>query len=139
MGEEVMRRRWRFKLRSLLLAMVGLSMLLAATAATGPPREMFRFDNAEGGAVVYARHYGWPVAYLRVPSGEHAGRIPADLFVPGLIVDLALVGCASAAVVVATTMLQRGARLVGKQEACTRGQGDESEDRRPSNGNERES
>jgi hypothetical protein len=116
MGDEGMRRRWRFKLRSLLLAMVGLSMLLAATAATGPPREIFRFDDADGGDVVYAHHYGWPVAYLRVPSGKYAGRMAADLFVPGLIVDLALVGCASAAVVVAATILQRGARLVGKQE-----------------------
>lgn len=135
MGDEGMRRRWRFKLRSLLLAMVAISMLLAATAATGPPREMFRFDDADGGAVVYARHYGWPVAYLRVPSGEHAGRIAADLFVPGLIVELALVGCASAAVVVAPSMLLRRARLIGKQGA----QGDESEDRRPSNDDERES
>jgi hypothetical protein len=74
-------RRWRFSLKSLLVAVAFLSVFLAITITGGRTKEM-------GQTGIHARHYGWPVAYLRVPTGEYADKVPADVFVPGLLVDL---------------------------------------------------
>jgi hypothetical protein len=84
-------RRWRFSLKSLLIAVAFLSVFLAITITGGRTEEM-------GQTGIHARHYGWPVAYLRVPTGEYADKVPADVFVPGLLVDLIVAAVLFAAV-----------------------------------------
>lgn len=135
------RYRWRYSLRSLLLAIVGLSIFLAATLATGKPRVMFRFDDADGGNVVYAHHYGWPVTYLRVPSGQYAGEIPPDLFAPGLIVDLGVAGGLFVATLFVAAVLKRAVRLATREDIDVSRQysHDEPEDGRQSHADKRQS
>ena len=78
----VVKRGWRprFRLRTLALVLALLAVLLAMNVSTGPPKLMVQS--------IYGYHYGWPLTYLRVPTGEHA-HIPLDLFVPGLLVNFA--------------------------------------------------
>src|SRR5687768_15705148 len=82
-------RRWRFSLKSLIFGIALLSLFLAVTHSGGQIRVMHRYSEARGGGVIYGRHHGWPIPYLRVPSGAHAGMAP-DVFIPGLIIDLVL-------------------------------------------------
>jgi hypothetical protein len=89
MNNETTSHRWRFSLKSLVLGIALVSLVLAVTHSGGQTRVMHRYSEARGGGVIYARHYGWPVPYLRVPTGAHAG-MAADVFVPGLIIDLVL-------------------------------------------------
>jgi hypothetical protein len=96
MHDNTISRRWRFSLKSLILGIALLSLMLAVTHSGGQIRVMHRFSEARGGGAIYARHYGWPIPYLRVPTGAHAGKA-ADVFIPGLIIDLIF-----AAILVAT-------------------------------------
>jgi hypothetical protein len=89
MNNETTASRWRFSLKSLTLGIALLSLLLAVTHSGGQTRVMHRYSEARGGGIIYARHYGWPIPYLRAPTGAHAG-MAADVFVPGLIIDLVL-------------------------------------------------
>lgn len=79
--------RWRFNLRTLIVVVFILCALFAANLSPGKPQMMFHFNEADGGGLVYGVYYGWPVPYLRLPTGDYA-RLPADFFMPGLIVDL---------------------------------------------------
>jgi hypothetical protein len=77
--------RWRFSLKSLAFAMACLSLFLALTFSGGQVRRM----SLDGPTRIVARHYGWPVPYLRIPTGTHSS-ISWDVFLPGLFIDLAL-------------------------------------------------
>lgn len=81
------RSRWQFNLRTLIIAVFVLCAICAANLSAGKPQLMFQFGQEDGGGSVYAVPFGWPLPYLRIPTGDHT-RLPADLFLPGLIVDL---------------------------------------------------
>lgn len=105
MSDNIPSRWWRFSLTSLILAIAFLSVVLAVTLSGGRTQKMGRTS-------IYARHYGWPIPYLRVPTGDHTGKVPADLFVPGLIIDLVL-----AVIVVAAILFMLA--LIGKKHFCS--------------------
>jgi hypothetical protein len=73
---------------------------------------MHRYSEARGGGVIYARHYGWPIPYLRVPNGAHASMAP-DVFVPGLIIDLVLAVILVAVVFRVWVVVRRSIRANG--------------------------
>jgi hypothetical protein len=114
MGEKSNAGRWRFSLKSLILGIALLSLLLAVTHSGGQTRVMLRFSEARGGGVIYARHYGWPIPYLRIPTGVHAGTA-ADVFIPGLIIDLVLAAILVAAAFRVWSIVRRASshRLIG--------------------------
>lgn len=87
MSNNYKRSRWRFNLRTLIVAVFILCAFCAANFSAGKPQVMFRFSEEDGGGAVYAVPFGWPLPYLRVPTGDYA-RLPADLYLPGLVVDL---------------------------------------------------
>lgn len=79
--------RWQFQLRTLIIAVFALCAFCAANLSAGKPQLMFRFSEQDGGGSVYAVPFGWPLPYVRVPTGDYE-RLPADLYLPGLLVDL---------------------------------------------------
>jgi hypothetical protein len=99
-------RRWRFSLKSLILGIALFSLMLAVTHSGGQTRVMHRYSEARGGEAIYARHYGWPISYLRVPTGAHAGKA-ADAFIPGLIIDLIFAAILVAAAIRVWTVVRK--------------------------------
>ena len=98
-------RHWRFSLRSLVVTIALVSVFMAITLSGAQTKEIARTG-------IYARHFGWPIAYLRVPAREHSGKVPADLFVPGLLIDIAIFGVA----VGAGRLVWRRMRHLSKQD-----------------------
>ena len=77
--------------------------------------------ESNGGATVYATHYGWPFPYLRVPTGDHAGKLPPDVFVPGLVIDLALVTLVCVAVLSVSTIVGKAGSRRDRMALSTEG------------------
>jgi hypothetical protein len=98
---------WQFSLRTMVVAVSLLAVLLAMTLSGGHIKEL-------GSTGIYARHYGWPVPYLRVPARRAAGKLPADLFVPGLILDLALAATVAGATLGVLSFWERRRASNGK-------------------------
>ena len=106
---------WRFSLRTVIVAVALLAVLLAMTLSGGQIKEM-------GSTGIHARHFGWPVPYLRVPAQEAAGKLPADLFVPGLVLDLGLAATVAATTIVVLSFWKR--RLASNDNAAANAKAD---------------
>ena len=86
MNDHPNRGRFRFTLRTLMLAVLIVSVITATALTKKESQVMWRFSEADGGGIIYGTYYGWPIHYLRVPEGEYA-NVPADWFGPGLIAN----------------------------------------------------
>jgi hypothetical protein len=113
MNEHDKRVRWRFSLRTLILTVFAVGVTCAATLTRQEPQLMWRFSEADGGGAIYGTSIGWPWTYLRMPVGDYA-HVPADLFAPGLIADLAFAAMLIAMLVFAWKSVGR-ARAARKQ------------------------
>lgn len=106
MTDQPSRSRWRFSLKSVGFVIFVLCAFLAANLSAGKPQVMFRFAEEDGGTAVYGTSYGWPLPYLRVPTGDH-DHMPADLFMPGLMVDVSVIALMVAAILFLPRVLSR--------------------------------